>query len=718
MPETSSGRASGSVPLISQRVLQQAQLSPAPEGGNRPAQRSEVVMARVISSTPQPTSERTSSPQPSDDSARSKDNTNDQQAERPLYQIKLRLDGRTVSVSSDRPLPDNAQVKLELVIENRPPNNSNNSSALTPNNRAPNNRAPANREPAKQEPGNEFIKQIRVVAIATDNGSPINALRTLAPQATLAPAADTEQLLQRLAALLKTTNTLTATKPDTPMLQQWLALRLPLSQAGAATANAAMSTSTTTSTTTTMSTASATTTASAMTNSALRAYLTQSGQTGVASHQGGAGSATPQDKLQQLLSRTDLPDSVRGVLQNYSNQLLSPDSPQGTRQQLHNSGLTFEHKLVSLISRIASAADPSTTNTSTTNTSTTDPSTRNTSTTSTTSASAGSASGAAGTTGKQTPDTSQNVFQQLWQQRQVAGEAARPGAARSVSEALTATRQKLENAFQSALSVATSSDKKSVTSTQQQALQTSLQQLLSSDFKAVLSRGLQLWLGQILAQQQSPSQNQQLPQHTPGQPPTGQHTSASQTSASQTSASANSSINSNTNSAQSVQGNALLNAVERAPEGLRLLQSALATLELEQMQRLQQSDQQWQLNIPLLVRHDGTLHEVRMQLMKEDASDPEAAERNKTTNWRVHLHFELQQLGPLDVEVNMAMPRVSATFWSETQSTLAALQPALQPLQQSLRAQGVEVDVLSARYGRLPERQHNQIQTSLVDLNV
>jgi flagellar hook-length control protein FliK len=84
----------------------------------------------------------------------------------------------------------------------------------------------------------------------------------------------------------------------------------------------------------------------------------------------------------------------------------------------------------------------------------------------------------------------------------------------------------------------------------------------------------------------------------------------------------------------------------------------------------------------------------------------------------VHLHFELQQLGPLDVEVNMAMPRVSATFWSETQSTLAALQPALQPLQQSLRSQGVEVDVLSARYGRLPERQHNQIQTSLVDLNV
>ena len=710
MPETSSGRASGSVPLISQRVLQQAQLSPSSEGGNRPVQRSEVVVARVISSTPQQTSERTS--QSKDSTSQSKDSTsqhrssiNGQQAERPLYQIKLRLDGRTVSVSSDRPLPDNAQVKLELVIERRPPNNSNNSSALTPNNREPNNREPNNREPGSRELSNEVIKQIRVVAIATDNGSPISALRTLAPQATLAPAADTEQLLQRLAALLKTTNStanplplatlnpLTATKPDTPLLQQWLALRLPLSQTGAQPATsepAAATSSATTTAAATSATATAATTAATTTaiNSALRAYLNQSGPVashqGVASHQRGAGSATPQGNLQQLLSRSDLPDNVRGLLQNYSNQLLSPDSAQGARQQLHNSGLTFEHKLVSLISRIAST---------------------------------GSAAGETGTAGKQAPDASQSVFQQLWQQRQATGETATPGAARSVAEALTATRQKLENAFQSALTGTTGSDKKAVTSTQQQVLQTSLQQLLSSDFKAVLSRGLQLWLGQILAQQQ---RQQQSHQQAPAQPPTGQHTSGPQTSGQQLPGQPSpANTNSNSSNAQgNVQGNALLNAVERAPEGLRLLQSALATLELEQMQRLQQSDQQWQLNIPLLVRHDGELHEVRMQLMKEDASDPEAAERNKTTNWRVHLHFELQQLGPLDVEVNMAMPRVSATFWSETQSTLAALQPALQPLQQSLRSQGVEVDVLSARYGRLPERQHNQIQTSLVDLNV
>ena len=684
-------------------------------------QRSEVVVARVISSTPQQTSERTSAPQPNDDSARREDSTsqskdstsqhkssiNGQQAERPLYQIKLRLDGRTVSVSSDRPLPDNAQVKLELVIEKRPPNNSNNSSALTSDNRETN-----NREPGSRELSNEVIKQIRVVAIATDNGLPISALRTLAPQATLAPAADTEQLLQRLAALLKTANStavtptpLTAAKPDIPLLQQWLALRLPLSQTGAqpaisdpaaATSSAATTAAASTATATAATTA-ATTTAI---NSALRAYLNQSGPVashqGVASHQRGAGSATPQGNLQQLLSRSDLPDNVRGLLQNYSNQLLSPDSAQGARQQLHNSGLAFEHKLVSLISRIASAANTSTGATDT---------------------SASSATRATDTAGKQAPDASQSVFQQLWQQRQATGETATPGAARSVAEALTATRQKLENAFQSALTGTTGSDKKAVTSTQQQVLQTSLQQLLSSDFKAVLSRGLQLWLGQILAQQQ---RQQQSHQQAPAQPPTGQHTSGPQTSGQQLPGQPSpANTNSNSSNAQgNVQGNALLNAVERAPEGLRLLQSALATLELEQMQRLQQSDQQWQLNIPLLVRHDDTLHEVRMQLMKEDASDPEAAERNKTTNWRVHLHFELQQLGPLDVEVNMAMPRVSATFWSETQSTLAALQPALQPLQQSLRSQGVEVDVLSARYGRLPERQHNQIQTSLVDLNV
>ena len=150
------------------------------------------------------------------------------------------------------------------------------------------------------------------------------------------------------------------------------------------------------------------------------------------------------------------------------------------------------------------------------------------------------------------------------------------------------------------------------------------------------------------------------------------------------------------------------------PDGFRLLQSTLASLEVEQFQHLR-SDQDGQqpMSLPLFLRQGEQLRAIDMELRSANAADDPGGK----TNWHIVLHFELQQLGPLDVEIELSQDTVSATFWSQQANTLQRLQQQLPPLRSTLEALGVEVDVLHARHGQKPAKEHNQIRTRLVDLH-
>ncbi len=194
-----------------------------------------------------------------------------------------------------------------------------------------------------------------------------------------------------------------------------------------------------------------------------------------------------------------------------------------------------------------------------------------------------------------------------------------------------------------------------------------LRQLLHSDYKGVISRALLLWLNQTKPADAAPQRD--LPLSLQAAEP-GSH--------------------------------------------FRLLQTALAQTETEQIQRLQQGPEQ-QLNIPLFYRDGDRLQETRLQISRDDSDNEQADGQKKRVSWRLRLHFDLQHLGPLDVEVSMTLPQLSATFWSEQQDTLAGLSRELQPLRDRLQAMGVEVSELDARFGRLPENSRNQIQQRLID---
>lgn len=372
--------------------------------------------------------------------------------------------------------------------------------------------------------------------------------------------------------------------------------------------------------------------------------------------------------LQHLLQQPQLPASVRMPLQQWLNnlpQIPQLQQPTVLRESVLNSGLMYENKVMSLLHNALPAPLNNTSAASTTTTGVT-----------------------ASTSGGSTDNESSSVFRLLWAKTglskavaqlqalktppptdsSVSSAATQTAPASSPTEALTAalqaTRERLEKSAEAPNPAVSNS------------LLQQIEHLLHSDSKAALGKALLAWL-QIIAQNRSKDGQIAAPRELPLSLPAALR--------------------------------------DNLPEGFRLLHSTLAQLEVDQALRLQSGNDS-SLNIPLFYRDDQQPKEIRLQLQKEDTSANDR-DPKKTIRWRLKLHFELQHLGPLDVELEMTLPQIAATFWSEQQGTLAQLQHSLQPLRSRLQQLGADVSELRARHGRLPESTRNSIRHSLVDVH-
>jgi len=367
--------------------------------------------------------------------------------------------------------------------------------------------------------------------------------------------------------------------------------------------------------------------------------------------------------LQQLLQQPELPASVRLPLQQWLNhlpQIPQLQQPAALRESVLNSGLMYENKVMTLLQSAHTQPAPG-------------------------------ISGS-GISGAATPDSavtsdSGSLFRTLWAKAgmaqaaehlqtlktalQVAGNtsnttsgAAPVSPADALTAALQTTRERLETATETPAPAISNS------------LLQQIEHLLHSDTKAAMGKALLAWL-QVIAQHRGRDGQASAPRELPLSLPAGLR--------------------------------------DNLPEGFRLLHSTLAQLEVDQAQRLQNGGDN-SLSIPLYFRDDQQPREIRLQLQKEETSSSDN-EQKKVIRWRLKLHFELQQLGPLDVVLDMTLPQLAATFWSEQQDTLAQLQRSLQPLRSRLQQMGVDVSELRARHGRLPETSRNSIRQSLVDVH-
>jgi hypothetical protein len=143
---------------------------------------------------------------------------------------------------------------------------------------------------------------------------------------------------------------------------------------------------------------------------------------------------------------------------------------------------------------------------------------------------------------------------------------------------------------------------------------------------------------------------------------------------------------------------------------LKLAAGAISRLQSHQLGGLEQTRTNadgtqvttWQLEIPMRNAHDIVPLQVRVQ--REDTPEREdapetAAQDIKEKLWRVDLAFDLEPLGPLQVQAQLIAGNLSSQLWAEREGSAALISGELDNLRARLVAVGLNVKELECHRG-------------------
>lgn len=156
---------------------------------------------------------------------------------------------------------------------------------------------------------------------------------------------------------------------------------------------------------------------------------------------------------------------------------------------------------------------------------------------------------------------------------------------------------------------------------------------------------------------------------------------------------------------------------------LKLAAAAVSRLQTHQLGSLAQSDvlpdgtlvNTWQLEIPL--RHQQQMVPIQVRIQQEEKDSP-ASEREQQTRemlWRVDLAFDLDGLGPLQVQATLAHGSIGTQLWAERATTASLIDGELGTLRQRLNDAGLTVGELSCRQGKPPQGARTAVEQRWVD---
>jgi hypothetical protein len=153
---------------------------------------------------------------------------------------------------------------------------------------------------------------------------------------------------------------------------------------------------------------------------------------------------------------------------------------------------------------------------------------------------------------------------------------------------------------------------------------------------------------------------------------------------------------------------------------LKLAAAAISRLQTHQLASLAQSQTTpegnllttWQLELPMRNQHDVVPLQVRLQ--REDAGNGTRKEQ-KETLWRIDLAFDLDPLGPLQVQAQLLRGSLSSQLWAERAETARLIDQELDNLRQRLLGAGLEVGELSCRQGMPPQGPKTHLEQRWVD---
>ncbi|MHC8325656.1 flagellar hook-length control protein FliK [Pseudomonas sp. LB1P83] len=160
---------------------------------------------------------------------------------------------------------------------------------------------------------------------------------------------------------------------------------------------------------------------------------------------------------------------------------------------------------------------------------------------------------------------------------------------------------------------------------------------------------------------------------------------------------------------------------------LRLAAAAVSRLQSHQLSSLEQTGvtddgrllSTWQLEIPMRNLQDIVPLQVKFQ--REEAPEKEQPHERRDERepkqqlWRVDLAFDMEPLGPLQIQAQLIRGSLSSQLWAERPYTASLIESNLAALRQRLLDSGLNVGDLDCHLGTPPQGPQTRLEQRWVD---
>jgi hypothetical protein len=162
---------------------------------------------------------------------------------------------------------------------------------------------------------------------------------------------------------------------------------------------------------------------------------------------------------------------------------------------------------------------------------------------------------------------------------------------------------------------------------------------------------------------------------------------------------------------------------------LKLAAGAISRLQSHQLGGLEQTRTNadgtqvttWQLEIPMRNAHDIVPLQVKVQREdtpeREETPETVAQEARKEKLWRVELAFDLEPLGPLQVQAQLIAGSLSSQMWAEREGAAELISSELDNLRARLVACGLNVKELECNRGVPAQGSRTVLEQRWIDEN-
>lgn len=154
---------------------------------------------------------------------------------------------------------------------------------------------------------------------------------------------------------------------------------------------------------------------------------------------------------------------------------------------------------------------------------------------------------------------------------------------------------------------------------------------------------------------------------------------------------------------------------------LKLAAAAISRLQSHQLSSLAQTMTTpegnllttWQMEVPMRDRQDIVPIQVRLQ--REDSAREDRPQERGEMVWRIELAFDIDPLGPLQVQAQLMQGVLSSQLWAERQKTVSLIDAELGTLRERLVTAGLTVGDLACKFGAPPRGPRARLEQRWVD---